>query len=60
MKFWIESTKESDPKVVNMMKSSVVLMIFMFGVIAGGIIGSSLVLLEPKIFKYVFMGVCTL
>jgi predicted alpha/beta superfamily hydrolase len=60
MKVWIESTKESDPKVINTMKGSIVLLLFMFGTIFGGIIGASIVLLEPTIFKYVFMGICTL
>lgn len=60
MKFWIESTKESDPKIVNTMKSSVVLFIFTVGIVLGGILGAVIVLTEPTIYKYVFQGICTL
>lgn len=59
MNFWIETTKTSDPKITYTMKSSIVLFIFTVGVFLGGILGAGFVLLSPKIYKYVFYGICT-
>lgn len=56
MKFWIESTRESDKKVIHSLKGSVVI----FLLTIGAILGAAVVLSSPNIFKYVFLDTCVL